>query len=72
MGMWLIGGSYSGVVVGVVVVRPQDAKELAVEGDIGNAAGVNIKIHGNFEGSLWILGSGPKATLPEAETEASI
>ncbi len=34
-------------------------------------SGANVKVHGNFEGALWALGSGPK-TIPESEVRASI
>ena len=43
-----------------------------VSGDRCVQTGPTLRAHGDFEGSLWILGSGPKSMLPEAEIRASI
>ncbi len=34
--------------------------------------GPTLRFRGQFEGHLWILGSGPTSTIPEAEIRASI
>ncbi len=34
--------------------------------------GPTLRFHGDFDGPLWILGSGPESTIPEAEIMAPI